>query len=73
VLVANNATVRYDANFNREALLNGVDSLVNETERIPTKYQMAFTQPIVGKSSAADHSAPHCTPTPRCTLRQCEA
>jgi hypothetical protein len=52
LLMANNATIRYDANFNREALVNGVDSLVNETERIPTKYRVAFTQPIIAKFSA---------------------
>jgi hypothetical protein len=52
LLTANNATIRYDANFNREALVNGVDSLVNETEHIPAKYRAAFTQPLIAKFSA---------------------
>jgi hypothetical protein len=52
LLMLNNATIRYDANFNREAAVTGVDSLVNEVQRIPTKYQVTVAQPIAAQFSA---------------------
>ncbi|MEJ0006929.1 MAG: hypothetical protein WDM77_11325 [Steroidobacteraceae bacterium] len=52
LLVLNNDTILYDANFNREALVTGVDSRINEVERIPAKYRVALSQPVVSQLSA---------------------
>jgi hypothetical protein len=52
LLMLNNATIRYDANFNRDASVTGVDSLINDVQRIPIKYHMAFLQPIASHVSA---------------------
>ena len=52
LLMANNATIQYDANFNREAFLSGLDSRIDEAQRIPTKYRVAFSQPIFSELSA---------------------
>jgi hypothetical protein len=52
LLLANNATIQYDANFNREAFVSGLDSRIDEAQRIPTKYRVAFLQPIVSHLSA---------------------
>jgi hypothetical protein len=52
LLMANNSTIRYDSDFNREAFVSGVDSRINEVEHIPTKYHVAFSQPIVAQLSA---------------------
>jgi len=50
LLMANNATVAYNADFNREAFVTGVDSRIDEVEHIPTKYHVAFSQPVLGNS-----------------------
>jgi hypothetical protein len=47
LLMLNNSVVTYDANFNRDALVTGIDSRINETQRITTKYQVALSQPIM--------------------------
>lgn len=52
LLMANNATVAYNADFNREAFVTGVDSRIDEVEHIPTKYHVAFSQPVLGELSA---------------------
>ena len=52
LLMANNATVSYNADFNRDAFVTGVDSRINEVEHIPTKYHVAFSQPVLGELSA---------------------
>jgi hypothetical protein len=52
LLTADNATIQYNADFNRAALVSGVDSRINEVEHIPIKYHVAFSQPILGQLSA---------------------
>lgn len=52
LLTANNATIQYNADFNRDAFVSGVDSRINEIEHIPTKYHVALAEPIVAHVSA---------------------
>ena len=43
-----NSTVVYNANLDRDALVNGIDSRVSLAERIPTKLRLAASLPIAG-------------------------
>lgn len=52
LLTANNATIQYDADFNRAAFVSGVDSRINEVEHIPVKYHAALSEPILAQVSA---------------------
>jgi hypothetical protein len=40
------ATIRYNADFNREALLTGRDSRVDSVQRLPVGYRLAIDQPV---------------------------
>ena len=42
------ATIRYNADINREALLTGVDYRISSTQRLPVKYRVALDQAIAG-------------------------
>lgn len=44
-----NGTIRYDANDNREAFVNGVDSRIDYVQRIPPKYRLALVQPVASR------------------------
>lgn len=48
----NNATITYNANLDRNALVNGVDSRVDLTEDLTRKYHLALTTAPLGKWSA---------------------
>jgi len=52
LLMANNATIRYDTDLNRDAFVTGFDSRINEVEHIPVKYHVALCEPIASKVSA---------------------
>ena len=52
LLTANNATIQYNEDFNREAFVSGVDSRINEVEHIPIKYHVALSEPVVAHLSA---------------------
>jgi hypothetical protein len=52
LLMANNATIRYDSDLNRDAFVTGVDSRINEVEHIPVKYHVALSEPIAAQVSA---------------------
>jgi hypothetical protein len=52
LLMADNSTIRYNADLNRDAFVSGIDSRINEVERIPTKYHAEFSQPILSHVSA---------------------
>lgn len=43
-----NTTIAYNANFDREALINGTESRVSFVEDIPTKLRFAASVPIAG-------------------------
>lgn len=49
---ADNATIRYDANFNREALVQGRDRRVRVSQDIGPRYRLALSAPIAGPWSA---------------------
>ncbi len=49
LLMLNNSVITYDSNYNRDALVTGVDSRINETQHIATKYRVALSQPIVSR------------------------
>lgn len=42
------ATLRYNVDLNREALLTGVDSRINSVQRFPVKYRIALEQALAG-------------------------
>jgi hypothetical protein len=42
-----NSAIRYNADLNREALINGIDARVNFTQALPAIYHVAYTQPVV--------------------------
>lgn len=48
----NNSSIRYNANFNRDAFVTGVDSRINHSQDIPSKFRVAVTQPLGGHLSA---------------------
>jgi hypothetical protein len=52
LLTANDATIQYDADFNRAALVSGVDSRINEVEHVPVKYHAVLSEPIFAQVSA---------------------
>jgi hypothetical protein len=52
LLMANNATIQYNSDLNRDAFVTGVDSRINEVEHIPTKYHVALSEPIAAQVSA---------------------
>jgi hypothetical protein len=41
-----NATIRYNANFDREAFVTGVDSRISYVQDLTPKYHLAFTAPV---------------------------
>jgi hypothetical protein len=43
-----NQTIRYDANFNREAFVSGLDRRVSVEQIIEPRYRVAFSAPIKG-------------------------
>ena len=49
---ADNATIRYDANFNREALVQGRDRRVRVSQDIGPRYRLALSTPVAGRWSA---------------------
>jgi hypothetical protein len=54
----NNASIRYDSNANRAAFVNGIDSRIESTQRIPAKYHIALAHPVGSRLTllAADDS-----------------
>lgn len=48
----NNATISYDADFNRDALIVGLDSRVSFVQDLVPKYKLAYTVPVVSRVSA---------------------
>jgi hypothetical protein len=52
LLTANDATIQYNSDLNRDAFVTGVDSRINEVEHIPVKYHVALSEPIAAHVSA---------------------
>jgi hypothetical protein len=52
LLMANNATIRYDEDLNRDAFVTGLDTRINEVQHIPIKYHVAVSEPVVAQLSA---------------------
>ena len=52
LLMADNATIRYNSDLNRDAFVTGVDSRIDEVEHIPIKYHVALSEPLVAQVSA---------------------
>jgi hypothetical protein len=52
LLMANNSTIRYDSDLNRDAFVTGVDSRIDEVQHIPVKYHVAFSHPVLAQLSA---------------------
>jgi len=50
--VADNAQVRYNADFNREAFVTGVDSRIDFVQDLRTKYQLNAAQRLTGEITA---------------------
>jgi hypothetical protein len=48
----NNATIRYNANFDRDAFVTGVDSRVNFVQDLVPKYHLDFSATVTPKLSA---------------------
>jgi hypothetical protein len=48
----NNATLSYNADFNRNAFVVGYDSRVSFVQDLATKYRLAYTVPVVSRLSA---------------------
>lgn len=42
----NNSSIRYNADFNRDAFVTGVDSRINHSQDLPSKFRVAVTQPL---------------------------
>ncbi len=42
------ATLRYNVDLNREALLTGIDSRINTVQHLPVKYRIALDQTVAG-------------------------
>lgn len=55
VRTLNNAAISYNANFDREAFISGIDSRVSFTQNLVPKYQLAMdTPPVMGFGGHAE-------------------
>ena len=50
--ILNNATISYNANFDRDAFVTGLDSRVSFVQDLVPKYHLAFNAPVTQKLSA---------------------
>src|ERR1700722_14230853 len=48
----NNATIRYNANFDRDAFVTGVDSRISYVQDLTPKYHLVFTAPVLSSLGA---------------------
>jgi len=48
----NNATISYNANFDRDAFVTGVDSRISDVQDLIPKYHLAFAAPVLSNLSA---------------------
>jgi hypothetical protein len=48
----NNASISYNANFDRDAFINGIDSRINYVQDLAPKYHLVFTAPALSNLGA---------------------